>query len=747
MVAPLDVSVVVPTYNRADQLARVLQSLSTQTTVTASGAPFSFEIVVVSDGSVDHTPEVIESFRQVLPLQFIEQENGGPAVARNLGVENANGSLIVFIDDDVVAGPTCLAAHVECHQASSPLHPAAPTADRLASSKLVVIGPMSTPTDFDLSPWVSWEQHQLEKQYLRFAEDPTAQARQFYTGNASLAAGHLAAVGGFDPAFRRAEDVELAQRLERIGLTFVFESRAEATHYADRPFESWIGIAHDYGVNDVAFARRGQRQILDDIGRFFGERNVLQRVVVTATLRMPTLERLLGATLRWCAPLVSRVGAKTVGRFMLSALYGINYYNGVHEAVGSTAATLRLLRRDPVDAELSVWMVLEQTLGHVTHSKNLRALVPEMSRINAEFLPITDELMSPWQHLPGWKNWTVRAGIRARRALRAARRRNGLPDALLVHSQVPAVLIGRWMRRIPTVVSLDATPQQYDELGQFYSHETGGERTEKVKFRLNQSCYERASHLVTWSEWAKRGLVEGYGIDAEKVSVIAPGVDLERWSRPTDWVRRPGPVRVLFVGGDVERKGGRTLLEAAARLRSMEGAREFEVRMVTPANVEPVDGGVIIHGLTANDPALVEEYRQADVFCLPTKGDCLPMVLAEAGAMGLPLVSTDVGAISSLVRDGETGRLTRPGDVDELVSILRELIDDEALRDRFGAASKELVCREHDARRNAEKLVEVLRSIADNTITEQRPRKLFRGPAHKKRPNKAAGLSKNHSEK
>ena len=59
-------------------------------------------------------------------------------------------------------------------------------------------------------------------------------------------------------------------------------------------------------------------------------------------------------------------------------------------------------------------------------------------------------------------------------------------------------------------------------------------------------------------------------------------------------------------------------------------------------------------------PPLIELYHRADVFCLPTLGDCLPMVLSEAGAVGLPLVSTDVGAIGEIVRDGETGLLV-PG--------------------------------------------------------------------------------------
>ncbi len=77
-----------------------------------------------------------------------------------------------------------------------------------------------------------------------------------------------------------------------------------------------------------------------------------------------------------------------------------------------------------------------------------------------------------------------------------------------------------------------------------------------------------------------------------------------------------------------------------------------------------------------NSPELIDLYHRSDVFCLPTMGDCLPMVLSEAGAAGLPLVSTAVGAISEIVRDGDTGYLVTPGDVPTLTGRLRDLVVD-----------------------------------------------------------------------
>ena len=690
-----DVSVVIPTFNRRERLLRVLDALGAQITGTEHGK-FDFEVVVVSDGSTDGTREAVAERDFVFPLRFLEQTNAGPAAARNAGVEAATGRLVVFIDDDVVPEPGCLRAHVERHG---------------ERDDLVVIGPMLTPTDVELSPWVAWEQHQLEKQYRVLARTRTAFHRQFYTGNASLPRGAIRQVGGFDTTLLRAEDVELAHRLHQSGLSFVFEPEAEAFHHAERSLESWQRMAYDYGRNDVRFASGGQPEIFGQIRGFFSERHVVQRGLVRLLVPRP---RLAGPCKRAATTLAltsARAGLARPSRALLSIVYGLHYYTGVADAVGGAAALERLLDPAAPSDDLVVWFVLEQTLGHVTHGKNLQSLVPRIEGVEPVFALVDDALTGPLRRVPGWSNWTVRAGVRARRALRRLSRDGwtSAPDALFVHSQVPAVLLGRWMRT-PTVVSLDATPLQYDALGEFYQHEVGTGPGEQIKKWANQRCFARARHLVTWSQWAKQGLIDEYGVDANKVTVIAPGVDVDLWAPPPNVTEDGRPVRILFVGGDLSRKGGDLLLAAAERLRGESDLPDFEVHLVTPAAVDPVPGVVVHPGLRANSAELIEQYHRADIFCLPTWGDCLPMVLAEAGASGLPLVSTDVGAIAELVNDG-TGRLIEPGDLEQLVAALRDLLTDPDERTRCGKAARELVLHDHDARRNAERLIDVVRSV------------------------------------
>jgi len=205
-------------------------------------------------------------------------------------------------------------------------------------------------------------------------------------------------------------------------------------------------------------------------------------------------------------------------------------------------------------------------------------------------------------------------------------------------------------------------------------------------------------------------------VPADKVIVIPPGVDYERWSAygRDDGVSAgrddAGPLRVLFVGGDLERKGGFVLLEAMRRLRDAGVAIELD--LVTRDEVPDQEGVRAHHGLTPNSAPLIELYHRADVFCLPTMGDCLPMVLSEAGAVGLPLVSTDVGAIGEIVRDGETGLLVPVDDVGALAAALHRLADDPAARRRMGEAARQLVREQFDAGANARSLVALLLDIA-----------------------------------
>lgn len=362
-----------------------------------------------------------------------------------------------------------------------------------------------------------------------------------------------------------------------------------------------------------------------------------------------------------------------------------------------------------------IGFVMEQALGHITHTRNLQAQVAADPSVKAHWALIDQHVGGVAEHIPLYNsNWTVRAGMRSRRALRSMAHRHAF-DALLFHTQVPAVLASNWVRRVPSVISLDATPLQYDRLGQFYAHVSGTAWLERLKWRLNRDCFHAAQHLVTWSAWAKQGLVDEYDVLPKKITVIPPGVDIAAWARPPR-PRAAGPVKILFVGGDLKRKGGQLLLQAFRALRPL----GVELHLVTKTLLIPEPGLFVYNDVQPNSDTLTHLMHACDIFCLPTYGDCLPMALSEAGAAGLPLVSTDVAAIPELVRDGENGFLVPVGDDVALTRTLGELVRNADLRRRLGARAAALVAEQFDVRRNAQQLLNVLKCTADAARHERR---------------------------
>lgn len=313
----VDLSIVIPTYQRRERLAQVLDGLARQHTDAR------FETIVVSDGCTDGTDEFLTSGRTAVPVLAVRQDNGGPAAARNRGVDAARGTLLLFLDDDLIPTPSLVARHLDVHR-SRP------------DDELVVIGPMLDPDDPEVlraqSPWVAWEQAMLRKQYDAMTAGrwgPTA--RQFFTANASMPRRLLLAAGGFDPDYRRLEDVELAYRLEECGAEFVFEPAAVGHHHAERTYGSWIDMAYEYGRNEVVLARRQSRHwVVATIHEERRRRHPAIRVGLELAAR-PVARRILRrGTETWAtSPLAPRTPRVT--RALLSTVYNEAYYRGVSD--------------------------------------------------------------------------------------------------------------------------------------------------------------------------------------------------------------------------------------------------------------------------------------------------------------------------------------------------------------------------------------------------------------------------------
>jgi glycosyltransferase involved in cell wall biosynthesis len=158
-------------------------------------------------------------------------------------------------------------------------------------------------------------------------------------------------------------------------------------------------------------------------------------------------------------------------------------------------------------------------------------------------------------------------------------------------------------------------------------------------------------------------------------------------------------LRLLLVGTYGERKGCFDLVEALARARArgvdvtirFVGREEYhgdEARLAARARAFGVDGRIEFSG-TKRAEELAACYENADVVCLPSYRELLPMALLEGMAFALPVLASPVGGIPDLVEDGRSGFLVEPGDVDGLTRGIESLAADPLRRREMGVAARE----------------------------------------------------------
>jgi glycosyltransferase involved in cell wall biosynthesis len=309
-------------------------------------------------------------------------------------------------------------------------------------------------------------------------------------------------------------------------------------------------------------------------------------------------------------------------------------------------------------------------------------------------------------------SWTLRGSLSASRTVRALQARVGRLDAVLVNHTVPASFLRFVVRRLPLVMSLDATPAIIDRFGPWYK---GGSRRISAPPRWlslahAKRVYGSAARLLPWSELVRDSLVSEYGQEASRMRIVPPGVDLSLW-RPQSRPDRGENAKVLFVGDDFARKGGELLLDLAGRAE-FQGCHFDVVSRNAP---EHAAHNVEIHrAIQPGSPELLALFSAADVFVLPTFADIVPTIaICEAMASSLPVITTTVGGLASVVEDGTTGFVVPPGDPVALASRLRLLVTSAELRGRLGAAGRAVCEARFDVHRTAATVLEELMRVAD----------------------------------
>jgi len=217
----------------------------------------------------------------------------------------------------------------------------------------------------------------------------------------------------------------------------------------------------------------------------------------------------------------------------------------------------------------------------------------------------------------------------------------------------------------------------------------------RIQAAFERLAVRRADVVVSPSRYSRGRIVEAYGIPAAKVVIVPELIDLSAWWEETlsPGEISPDPPAILTVAHMYPRKNLGLLLKGFARLRDAGVAFQGWIVGDGPSRQAwerlrdslALQDRVTFLG-TIPRRQLVERYRRAAIFCLPSRQEGFGIVFLEAMACGKPIVAARAAAIPETVADGESGFLVDPDDPDALARALTALLRDPDLRQGMGEA-------------------------------------------------------------
>ena len=360
--------------------------------------------------------------------------------------------------------------------------------------------------------------------------------------------------------------------------------------------------------------------------------------------------------------------------------------------------------------------ILSTSLGNSTRYQNFRRFAERDRDVEFVWAPvkhyIAPDEVDPFARLPQ----PLRKRAIVLHQSSPVLSRFGSFDAVMIHMyevDILTALRGYWRERPLRIVSSDDAP--VTDPGTYPLHPVDQRKPawkRALRLRIDLWRARRADLLIPYSTWAGDIVVNGAGVPRDRVLPIHVGLDLDLWRyEPKACGAATDRLRLLFVGGEFERKGGTHLLEAFVRHRLGDVAELHLVTKTAPSRLPP---HVHLHDdFCPNDPRLAKLYREADIFVFPTTSDLSPWAVLEAMASGCPVVATPIGGIVDMVQDNETGLLVPVGDIDALAHAVKSLIEDPEKRRSMGSCGRRVIERRYDAAANVPRILEAMKHLTD----------------------------------
>ena len=248
-----------------------------------------------------------------------------------------------------------------------------------------------------------------------------------------------------------------------------------------------------------------------------------------------------------------------------------------------------------------------------------------------------------------------------------------------------------------------------------------------VSYREMETIEERvvskAKALIYSSSWAAQSAIDDYHVDPAKVHVVSMGANFDDPLAKEVILqkRKSSSCKLLFVGVDWHRKGGEIAFETLLALEEMGIMAELIICGCTPPKQFVHERMQVIPFLDKHDPEqynrLVKLYLETDFLLLPTRYDCTPIVFCEANAYGLPVVTTQTGGVSDVIRDGENGfLLPLAARGDEYARVIAAVYQDDVRYTRLVRTSRAA----YDERLNWDAWGKAMNTILSEVINQEK---------------------------
>jgi glycosyltransferase involved in cell wall biosynthesis len=238
--------------------------------------------------------------------------------------------------------------------------------------------------------------------------------------------------------------------------------------------------------------------------------------------------------------------------------------------------------------------------------------------------------------------------------------------------------------------------------------------------RVQGRMLRNAAYVFTFTDLARRSVIEDYGVDPRRAVTVWAGANLP--ALPADVPKEPEPAEpiVLLVGNEYQRKGVDVLMRAMPLVRrKFPACRAIVVGGQGQGQPVPSRADGVELRPNAGKKELDRLYRQATLFALPSRAEAFGHAYVEAMAYWLPCVGSDTGGVPEVIDEGKTGYLVPVGDHAALADRITGLLERPGLRRAMGQAGRRKVEERFTWERVVDRMLPYLHDAAAGSATHE----------------------------